>query len=140
MTTATAFPTARDIMTASVYTLQAEEPVFEAAGRLLREGHAGAPVLEGRRLVGIITARDLVRAFMCVADERAPEAAVRDYMTRDTQQVGPDAPLFELCQRFIDQPVRKLPVVEHGELVGVLSISDVLRALHRHALQVRRDA
>lgn len=140
MITAGAFPTARDLMTTDVYTLQAEEPVFEAAGRLLRQGHSGAPVLDGRRLVGIITGRDLVRAFACVADNRAPEAAVRDYMTPDPIHAGPDEGLFELCQRFIDTPLRKVPVVDGGELIGVIAISDVLRALHRHALQVRREA
>lgn len=140
MSTATAQPTARDIMTAHVYTLQAAEPVFEAAGRLLRQGHSGAPVLDGRELVGIITARDLVGALAFAIEHRASEAPVRDFMTVDLVHVGPNELLVDLCRRFADQPMRMVPVVEDDALVGVLTISDVLRALQRQALQMRRDA
>lgn len=140
MTTATAHPTARDLMTAQVYTLQAAEPVFEAAGRLLRQGHSGAPVLDGQALVGIITARDLVRALAFAIEHHASEAPVRDFMTVDLVHVAPDAPLDELCRCFRDQPMRMVPVVDGGALVGVVTISDVLRALQRQALQMRRDA
>lgn len=130
--------TARDLMTRDPYALPAKMPIFEAAGILLREGHSGAPVVDGDRLVGVLSEHDLIRALSVVEQRKTPEGAVADWMTADPDTVSPDAAVHAIARYFERNRVRRAPVVEGGRLVGLVARQDVVRALHRIALELRR--
>lgn len=134
-------PTARELMTQHVFTVAAEEPIFEAAGKLLRERFSGAPVLEADgAVVGVLSEQDLVRALIGVESNLQPQGLVRDWMTPTPVTVPPSATVYELARFFRDHSIRRVPVVEGGVLLGLVARREVVRELHHLALLARRDA
>jgi CBS domain-containing protein len=88
---------------------------------LKRTGISGVPVLKEGKLVGIITRKDMLR--------KADETQLGLLMTRNPVTIGPDAPLAEAAEQIIRHKVRRLPVVEGKELVGILSVADLITAI-----------
>ncbi len=114
----------REIMTANVTTATREMTLRDVA-RLLREGDMGSvPVVEGGRLVGIVTDRDIV--VRAIAEGKGPETPVAEAMTTEIFSVRPDDFAFEAVRLMGDKQVRRIPVVEaDGSLAGIISIADV---------------
>ena len=105
------------------------------AARLLSRHNLGAlPVCAGDgRLRGMVTDRDIV--LRCVAAEDDPaQTMVRDIMTRSCAAVSPHADCRQAAQLMSRQQVRRLPVVEEGRLVGMLSLADLARS-HRYDME-----
>ncbi len=106
-----------------------ETTLQEAAERMM-EAHVGSVgVVEGRDLAGIITERDIVRAASDGADVTVE--VVEDWMTSDPDVFSPDVEVAEAASWLLETGYRHLPVMENGELLGILSIRDVLWALHQ---------
>ena len=117
----------QELMNPSVVTI---EPTSSAAlaARLLSRHNVGAlPVCgDDRRLRGIITDRDIV--LRCVAAEDDPaQTPVRDIMTRGCATVAPGDDCREATRLMSAQQVRRLPVVENGRVVGMVSLGDLAR-------------
>ena len=113
------------------------EPTATAAlaARLLSRHNLGAlPVCAGDgRLRGMVTDRDIV--LRCVAAEEDPaQTPVRDIMSRGCATVSPGADCREATRLMSTQQVRRLPVVEKGKLVGVISLADLARS-HRFDME-----
>ena len=113
-----------------------EDEDISAAARLMREKHVGylvvtdqAPEATMRKVVGVLTDRDIVVAV--VASETEPRSLrVGDVMTRTPLLVGEDYFIDAVLRFMRDAGVRRVPVVgKQGELVGVLSLDDVLRSI-----------
>lgn len=84
-------------------------------------------VVEGRRLTGIITERDVLRA---AADGVDPVTEiVRDWMTADPDVFSPEAQVREAAEWLLETGYRHMPVMEDGELLGIVSIKDILWAM-----------
>ena len=97
--------------------------------RLLRRHNVGSlPVCgEDRRLRGMVTDRDIV--LRCVAAEEDPaQTLVRDIMTRGCASVSPHEDCRAATRLMARQQVRRLPVVEEGKLVGIISLADLARS------------
>lgn len=84
-------------------------------------------VVQGRELAGIITERDIVRAASEGVDPNVE--LVEDWMTSDPDVFAPDVTVTEAARWLLETGYRHLPVMEDGELLGILSIRDVLWAL-----------
>ena len=114
----------RDAMTEDPRSIGESESVVEAA-RLMRDEHIGSlPVTKGGQLVGMITDRDLTTRV--VAEAAVPEAtSVGDVYSRDLISVEPNNDLEEALQLMARHQVRRLPVVEHGRLVGMVAQADI---------------
>jgi CBS domain-containing protein len=114
----------RDTMTENPRSIGASASVVEAA-RLMREGHIGSlPITEDEQLVGVITDRDITTRV--VAEGADPKVtSVGDVYSRDLISVEPDKDLEEALQLMARHQVRRLPVVEDGRLVGIVSQADV---------------
>ncbi len=136
----------RDLMTTDLITVGPETSLKEAARRMLQAGISGLLVTDDERLVGIITEADFVSAEagrgkrkragllrFLIRDEGVPseERSVGDVMTTDVMTVSPDAEHVEAARLMHLTGVKRLPVVEEGELVGLVSRSDVLRSFVR---------
>ena len=124
----------KDLMNPSVVTI---EPTSSAAlaARLISRHNVGAlPVCGGdRRLRGVVTDRDIV--LRCVAAEEDPaQTPVRDIMTRGCATVSPQDDCREATRLMARQQVRRLPVVDRGKLVGMISLSDLARS-HRFDME-----
>jgi CBS domain-containing protein len=100
-----------------------------AAVRMLVQHRIGALLVTGaeHRIVGIISERDVVR----VLDEKGPAvlgAAVAEVMTRRVVTCDRNATIAEIMERITSGRFRHVPVIEHGRLIGIVSIGDVVKA------------
>jgi CBS domain-containing protein len=117
----------RDVMTSNPCTIDADKPVAHAA-KMMRDEDVGlAPIVEGDRLVGTVTDRDI--AIRVVAEGKDPESTlVRDIASKQLVTVDPDQDLDEALRLMATHQVRRLPVVEEdGRVVGVVAQADVAR-------------
>ena len=114
----------RDVMTSEVETTTSSHPLHEAA-RLMRNGDFGSmPVVDDGRLVAVLTDRDIViRAVAEGLD--AATTQVGQIASTDPVTVAPDQSLDDAVELMSAHQVRRLPVVEDGQLVGMLSQADV---------------
>ena len=116
--------TVRDAMNSELITVRESNSVLAGLKVLLKEGVSGAPVVtEDSTLLGMVTEFDLLLAVDCVG-EAMPISRV---MTRDVISIGPDAELDEARKLILTHNWRRLPVVDGGKLVGMLSRRDILR-------------
>jgi len=116
----------KDIMTPQVESVGPDTPIIEAA-RKMRDLDVGSlPVLEGERVVGMITDRDIT--IRVVANERDPNTTkVRDCMSPDPTTVREDQDVDEAAQTMQQKQVRRLPVLDrNGKLVGIVALADVV--------------
>jgi len=106
-------------------TATARETVLEATQRMNDEGVGSVLVMEGRRLVGIFTERDVLRRV--VGDLRPPERTlVAEVMTTDVVCCPPEASFDDLAEVMRRRRIRHVPVVDaEGDVVGLVSIGDV---------------
>lgn len=114
-----------DVMTTDVETVQMNSSLEEAASIMKVENVGAVPVVdEDDDLVGIITDRDIV--VRCIADGKNPaETNVEEVLTHELETIEPDADIDEAARLMADKQIRRLPVCEDGELVGMLSIGDL---------------
>lgn len=117
----------RDLMTKDPRTLESGASVVDAA-RVMRDEDAGiVPVVEGGKLVGAVTDRDI--AIRVVAEGKSPESVtVGEIASRDLVTVDPQQDLDEALRLMARHQVRRLPVVEEdGKLVGIVAQADIAR-------------
>ena len=118
----------KDLMNPSVVTIEPTASAALAARLLSRHNVGSLPVCgEDRRLRGMVTDRDIV--LRCVAAEEDPaQTPVRDIMSRGCATVSPGADCREATRLMSAHQVRRLPVVEEGKLVGIISLADLARS------------
>jgi CBS domain-containing protein len=114
----------REIMTSDVRTATRDMTLQQVAV-LLRDGDMGSmPVVEGGKLVGIVTDRDIV--VRSIAEGKGADTPVSEAMTTEVFSVKPDDFAFEAIRIMGDRQVRRIPVVgENGELAGIIAMADV---------------
>lgn len=130
--------TARELMSSPVRTIRPETTIAEAQRILLRYGHSGLSVVNERdQLVGIISRRDLDIAL----HHGFGHAPVKGYMTVEPKTITPETPLPTIESLMMTYDIGRLPVLSQGQLVGMVTRTDVLRQLHRSRVQEqgRRD-
>ncbi|MEH2425629.1 MAG: CBS domain-containing protein [Nostoc sp.] len=121
-------PTARDLMSSPVRTILPETTIAEAQRILLRYGHSGLAIVDAQKqLVGIISRRDIDIAL----HHGFNHAPVKGYMTVNLKTITPDTTLPEIEALMVTYDIGRLPVLENGQLVGIVSRTDVLRELHQ---------
>ena len=118
-------------MTVRPRTVKQGDSVVEAAKLMKGEDSGIAPIVDGERLVGVITDRDI--AIRIVAEGRDPQTTkVEDIASQNLVTVDPQQELDEALRLMAQHQVRRLPVVEEdGKLVGIVSQADVARHADR---------
>ncbi|MDR3542576.1 MAG: CBS domain-containing protein [Desulfosporosinus sp.] len=122
----------RDMMSYPVKTVSPNMRLGEVEQILLRYGHTGVPVTENERLVGIISRRDVDKAIK----HGLQHAPVKGFMTTKVTTVDVEASLDEVQRLMVLHDIGRLPVIEEGNLVGIVSRSDVLRLIHGGAVPI----
>ena len=117
---------ASDIMSSPVKTVHKGMSMTEAGQVMLRYGHSGLPVVEGDKLVGVISRRDVEKA----GHHGLGHAPVKGFMTTNVIRVSSNMPVSEVQEIMIENDIGRVPVVQDGRLVGLVSRTDVLRTLH----------
>jgi CBS domain-containing protein len=142
---------AKDVMTRNVVTVTSATAVEDVARLLFEHRISALPVLDEGRLVGIISEADLLHRYEIGTDcaesndpwwirvfsaDRSPEDYVKshalracDMMTREVITVAPATPLAEIATLIEKRRIKRLPVLEEGRLIGIVSRSDLVRAL-----------
>jgi CBS domain-containing protein len=140
----------REFMTSPVIAVASDSSIAEAARLMLDHKISGLPVVDGaRHLVGIVSEHDLLRSGEGERSERrlhwlqlmikreglVDESArfqsrkVTDVMTPSPITVAPTSALWEACRLIKQHGIKRLPVVQDGELVGIIARADLVRAL-----------
>jgi CBS domain-containing protein len=113
-------------MSRDLLTVEAGQPVVSVAQRMAERNVGAVLVLEGERLAGIMTERDLMRA---VARGLRDDAIVGDCMTADPETIAPDDTIEHAAVLMIHGGYRHLPVVDGSDVVGVLSMRDLVQVV-----------
>jgi CBS domain-containing protein len=116
----------RDVMTPNPESCASDASVADAARTMAKADVGPIPVVDGERLVGILTDRDIV--VRVVAEGRDPQATtVGEVASTGLTTVSPDEDLDQVLQLLAEQRVRRLPVVEGEKLVGIVAQADIAR-------------
>ena len=116
-------PSVSEIMTPDVLGLDPTTSLLEAARRMHERRVGAVVVTEGERLVGIVTERDVLRAVVT----GGLDGPVADAMTRSPETIEPDESAGQAAALMIHGGFRHLPVVDGGDVVGMVSIRDLVR-------------
>lgn len=118
----------KDIGIKEVHYATPSMSLSEIASMMKRHNIGVLPVCEGKKLVGVLTDRDLV--VSCMAADRNPkECKAREFMTSNPITVTPDTDLEEAARIMGREQIHRLAVVEAGRLVGMISLGDISLAL-----------
>jgi CBS domain-containing protein len=110
----------------SLWTIGPDATVFEAVAKMAEKNIGSLPVMDGEKLIGIITERDYARNVI-LKGKTSPTTLVSDIMQRNVIHVRPEQSV-ELCMALMtEKRVRHLPVLEGTKLIGIVSIGDLLK-------------
>ena len=122
--------TVADYMTKRMVTLKEETDVVEAIQMMLDHKITSAPVVNNHGdLVGMFSEGDCMKVVLEMAYNQSMVGKVGEFMSREIQPVDANSSILDLAEQFLSSNVRSYPVFENSELVGVVSRTDVLKAL-----------
>jgi CBS domain-containing protein len=117
----------RDVMTAEPIVLQQDQSIADAA-QAMRDASVGAVlVVDGDKLCGLVTDRDIV--VRAVAESALPDSPVGQVVSPDLVAVGADDETADAARVMQDNAVRRLPVLDDGRIVGIVTIGDLAVSL-----------
>ena len=117
-----------DVMNLRLVAVRPEETVQVAIARMLEEGVGSVAVCDGSRLVGMFTERDVLQ--LAGRDGGSTEGVVvGDVMTRTLVTAAPDDDVLAAAKLMGERRIRHLPVVQDGNVLGMIGIRDLLRVL-----------
>lgn len=127
---------AQEMMTKNLVTLSPDLEVFQAIDALLKKRISGAPVVgPDGSFLGIFSESSCMRFIINAAYENLPDAGLMPFVDKDPPTITIDTDLLTICQTFVDQATRRLPVLEDTKLVGQVSRRDVMRKVRELAKQ-----
>jgi CBS domain-containing protein len=115
---------AQDIMIQEVHVTAPSDLVAAAKLKMMRCNVGGLPVVDEKKLVGIITHRDIL-----LAGGEALGLKVGDLMSKDPKVAEKETPIMVITQIMAEKGYQRIPVVENGDLVGLITQSSLIRAL-----------
>jgi CBS domain-containing protein len=112
-------------MSTTLVTMSSDSSLAEAASVMSQKRVGSVLILDGERLAGILTERDIVRAIS--HDIGAPRDEIAHWMSAEPKSVSPESSLEEARDLMDRNHIRHLPVTEAGRLVGMLSMRDLIK-------------
>jgi len=123
---------ARDIMTRKVYTIRSDASAQEAAQLLDQHRISGLPVVdESNDIIGIVTEADIISKV----DKEG--LRVSDIMSTEVTSVNEETPVSEIALLLTERKIKRVPVVQDGKLVGIVSRADIVHAVAQGHLIIR---
>jgi CBS domain-containing protein len=123
--------TVRDILMVKgrdVWTVDLDATVFEALSRMAEKEIGALMVMDGPRLVGIISERDYARKIVLLG-RTSPNTLVKEIMTSHVVYTHLEQSIEECMALVTEKRIRHLPVIDEGKLVGVISIGDLVKSI-----------
>ena len=135
----------KQIMTTDVSTVTPNDTITKAASIMNQLNVGSVPVIDGSRVVGIVTDRDIT--LRGVAKSGDPNQKISEVMTTDVKYATPDMDVHAVADLMAENQVRRLPVIDNDKLVGIVAIGDLAvenifeneagEALHNISMGVR---
>ncbi|MGA8180599.1 MAG: CBS domain-containing protein [Desulfobacterales bacterium] len=118
-----------------VYTISPDAKVYEALQMMADKNVGALMVIEGDTTAGLISERDYARKIV-LKGKHSKDIAVREIMTTDMICVGPDDDVEYCMELMTDKRVRHLPVFKNDQLIGIISIGDIVNTIIEHKEEI----
>jgi CBS domain-containing protein len=118
----------RDIMTKNVVTIEVNRTALEAAKIMAEKGISSLIVLKDQDPVGIVTERDFVKKI-CIKELNVSRVKVNDVMSKLRTFADPEISIEVAVQRMVNHKIRRLPIMEDGKVVGIITVTDLAKYL-----------
>jgi CBS domain-containing protein len=118
----------RDIMTKKVITIDECSTALDAAKLMAEKGISSLIVLNEGNPVGIVTERDFVKKI-CIKEVQISKVKIKDIMSKLRTFADPETPIEIAVQRMVNHKIRRLPILENGKLVGIITVTDLAKHL-----------
>lgn len=113
----------KEIMSTDCVTVTSLDNIYEIAVKMKEHNIGFIPVVDGKKMIGVVTDRDLVvRGY---AEKHSGSTAVDQVMTTSIRTASPEMTVDEAAELMAEQQIRRLPVVQNGELIGIVSLGDL---------------
>lgn len=123
--------TARDVMSRDFPILEPQQTIAHAVQVLLKAHKRGAAVVgPGKRLLGVLSEKDCLKAFAAAVYHKEFSGTVGDYMSTQVMTVDANIGIMQVVELFLQHPYFRFPVLDDGELVGMISRRSVLEGLN----------
>jgi CBS domain-containing protein len=117
--------TLRHVMTSPVTTMESNGTVAAAANIMVKHDFGSIVVVEGKKPVGIITERDITKQV--IKGERVLKETVKNVMTKKLVTAPPNMPIQEAFELMLKNKIRRLPIIENNNIVGIVTVKDLMR-------------
>lgn len=115
---------AKNVMTKNVISVKKQTGIYEAMRTMVENNVAGLPVVDDNMgLAGVITEKDVLKLLYAVEDR---PGCVEEFMSKDVISFDSEASLIDICECFINNSFRRVPIMSDGKVVGIISRKDVI--------------
>ena len=118
----------RDIMTKDLLTISEKDTALKAAQLMSEKGVSSLIVFSDEQPLGIITERDFIKK-VCLKELKLSSVKVGDMMSKIRTSASPDTSIDVAVQRMVNNRIRRLPIIENGNLVGIITVTDLAKHL-----------
>ena len=115
-------------MSKDLLTISENESALKAAQMMNEKGVSSLIVISGERPIGIITERDFIKKI-CLKDLRISNVKVGEMMSKIRTFASPDTTIDVAVQRMVNNRIRRLPIMENGKLIGIITVTDLAKHL-----------
>jgi CBS domain-containing protein len=118
----------RDIMTKDLLTISEKDTALKAAELMSEKGVSSLIVLSDDQPIGIITERDFIKK-VCLKELKLSTVKVGDMISKIRTSASPDTSIDVAVQRMVNNRIRRLPIIDNGKLVGIITVTDLAKHL-----------
>jgi CBS domain-containing protein len=118
----------RDIMTKNMVMIDHDKTALEAAKIMTEKGISSLFVVKDNHPIGIVTERDFIKKI-CAKELSVAEVKISDIMSKILTTADPDTAIEVAVQRMVNHKIRRLPIMEGGKLVGIITVTDLAKHL-----------
>lgn len=118
----------RDIMIKDLLTISENETALKAAQLMTEKGVSCLIVLADDQPIGIVTERDFIKKI-CLKELKLSSVRIGNMMSKIRTSASPDTPIDVAVQRMVNNRIRRLPIIENGKVVGIITVTDLAKYL-----------
>ena len=118
----------RDIMTKNIVMIEGDKTALEAAKVMAQKGISSVFVMKDSQPVGIVTERDFIKK-VCAKELPIAQVKIGDIMSKILTTADPEMPIEVAVQRMVNHKIRRLPIIEAGKVVGIITVTDLAKHL-----------
>jgi CBS domain-containing protein len=118
----------RDIMTKQIVMIDHDKSALEAAKTMAEKGISSVFVLKDGQPVGIVSERDFIKKI-CAKELPIAQVKIGDIMSKILTTADPETPIEVAVQRMVNHKIRRLPIMDEGKLVGIITVTDLAKYL-----------